>query len=98
MFPKLLIDLQLFLKMEGVEHFKEEGDGYGGGLAVLLEGLVLVETIIPVIDLLMQVVFDELCVLELAVIDVDQFLQTDELVLVEVILILNYPDFLFLHV
>ena len=84
--------------MEGVEHFKEEGDGYGGGLAVLLEGLVLVEAIIPIIDLLMQVVLDELRVLELAVIDVDQFLQTDELVLVEVVLILNYPDFLFLHV
>ena len=84
--------------MEGVEHFKEEGDGYGGGLAVLLEGLVLVEAIIPVIDLLMQVILDELCILELAVIDVDQFLQTDELVLVEVVLIFNYPDFLFLHV
>lgn len=53
MIPKLLIDLELFFKMQRVEYFKEESDRDGGGFAVLLERLVLVETIIPVIDLLM---------------------------------------------
>lgn len=43
-------------------------------------------------------VLDEFCVLELAVVDVNKFLQTDELVLVEVVLLLDNADLLFLHV
>lgn len=98
MFPQLLINLELFLEMQGIEHLKEESDGYGSGFAVLLEGFVLVETVIPVIDLLMQVVLDQFCVLKLAVIDVDKFLQADELILVEVVFFFYYADLLFLHV
>lgn len=52
MFPQLLIDFELFLEMQRVVDLKEEGNGDGGGFTVLLKRLVLVETIIPVIDLL----------------------------------------------
>lgn len=98
MFPELLINLELLFKVQGVEYFKEESDGDGSGFAVPLERLVFVETVIPVIDFFVQVIFDEFCVLELAVVDVDEFLQTNQLILIEVILILNDANFLLLHI
>jgi hypothetical protein len=97
-FPELLEDPLLLFEMEGDEDLQIEGDEYGGALDVLLQRLILVEAVVPVVDLGMQVVLDQFSVLVFLVVDVDELLQVDQLVLVEPVLRLDQPDLLLFQV
>ena len=84
--------------MQRCEHFEMEGDENGGGFGVFPESFELGESVIPVVDLFVQVLLNELSVLQFAIVDVRQLLQSFQLVANSRVVLLNYPRLLLLQI
>jgi hypothetical protein len=98
MFLHFFFDSYLLLQVKGTEDFQKQSDEDGSGLAVLPESFILVETIIPVVDLFVEVVFDEFCIFKFPIVDVDEFLEGLELVPIRSVLFLDDTDLVLLNI
>lgn len=63
--------------MKGIEDFQKQCDINGGTLTILFESFILIKAIIPIINLLMQMILDKLGILKFTVVDVYQLLQAN---------------------
>lgn len=93
-----LLHFGLFFQVERCEHFEVDGDENGGGLCVFPEVFELGESFVPVVDLFVQVFLNELCVLQFAIVDVCQFLQSYQLIANGRVVLLDCSRFLLLHI